>query len=67
MIPRKKREIYDPIQNELESIKKLLILILLKSGATQDEVALSLGINQSGISRMFPASKLKKFEIFKTN
>lgn len=39
---------------ELQDIKRLLILGLLKSGTAQLEIAKSLGVNQSSISRMFP-------------
>jgi predicted XRE-type DNA-binding protein len=49
------------IEKELESIKKLLILLLLKAGASQDEVGAAVGVNQSSISRMFPEINIKKF------
>jgi len=62
MALKKKKEIKDPIQAELDSIKQLLILLLLKAGATQEEVAMALGVDQSAVSRKFPARKLKKFE-----
>ncbi|MFX0141480.1 MAG: hypothetical protein ACFFDN_48025 [Candidatus Hodarchaeota archaeon] len=62
MAPKKKKEIEDPIQAELDSIKRLLTLLLLKAGATQEEVAIALDVDQSAVSRMFPARKLKKFE-----
>jgi predicted transcriptional regulator len=39
---------------ELVSIKRLLVFSLLKSGASQSEVAVALGMDQSGVSRMFP-------------
>jgi predicted XRE-type DNA-binding protein len=39
---------------ELVSIKRLLTFALLKSGATQNEVALALGVSQSTVSKMFP-------------
>jgi predicted XRE-type DNA-binding protein len=38
---------------ELVSIKRLLAFALLKSGATQKEVAVALGVAQSSISKMF--------------
>lgn len=55
----------DPIQAELDSLKRLLTLLLLKSGAPQSEVAMALGVDQSVVSRMFPARKVKKFENLK--
>lgn len=39
---------------ELESIKKLLVLLLLKLGASQSEVAGALGVSQPSVSRMIP-------------
>lgn len=40
---------------ELGAIKRLLVFALLRSGANQSEVAAALGVDQSQISRMFPA------------
>lgn len=39
---------------ELVAIKKLLVLGLLRSGASQGEIATALGVNQSQVSRLFP-------------
>ena len=39
---------------ELEDIKRLLMLGLLRDGVSQAEIAKALGVNQSTISRMFP-------------
>ena len=57
----RKQTISDPIEAELDSLKKLLILFLLKAGTSQDEIALALGIDQSSVSRIFPARKVKQF------
>ena len=38
---------------ELTSVKKLLVLELLRGGASQHQVASALGIDQSQVSRMF--------------
>ena len=43
-----------PLLAELVAIKRLLAYSLLKSGASQREVAAALGVDQSSISRMFP-------------
>lgn len=48
-------------EEELIAIKKLIMLLLLKAGASQDEVAAALGVDQSSVSRMFPGVKIKKF------
>lgn len=45
----------DPILAELMAIKRLLVFALLKSGASQAQVAAALGLSQSQVSRMFPA------------
>lgn len=47
--------------NELENIKKLLILLLLKLGTSQSEIAATLGISQPSVSRMIPG-KIKPLE-----
>lgn len=39
---------------ELQDIKKLLILGLMRNGASQGQIADALNMNQSSISRMFP-------------
>lgn len=58
---QKKNITCEPIEKELDSIKKLLVLLLLKAGATQDEVGGALGIDRSTISRWFPGIKIHKF------
>jgi predicted XRE-type DNA-binding protein len=45
---------------ELIAIKRLLVFALLKFGATQKEVAASLGVAQSTISKMFPGGLPKQ-------
>lgn len=61
-MPQKKtKKPKDPIQAELDSIKRLLTLLLLKAGAPQGEIAMALGVDQSVVSRMFPARKVKSF------
>jgi DNA-directed RNA polymerase specialized sigma subunit len=48
------------IEKELDSIKKLIVFLLLKAGASQEEVGTVLEIDQSTISKWFP--KPKKFD-----
>lgn len=52
----------DPILAELDAIKRLITLLLLKAGAPQSEIAMALDVDQSVISRMIPARKVTKFE-----
>lgn len=48
----------DLVLNELVAIKRLLICGLLRSGASQNDVAKALGISQATISRMFVTNGL---------
>ena len=52
----------DSVQGELEAIKRLLVLLLIKAGTAQKEIAMALGVDRSVVSRMFSAQKVKKFE-----
>ncbi len=51
--------------NELESVMRLLIAILLKLGASSEEIALALGVDASYIRHMMPVKKIKRLEIVK--
>ena len=51
----------DPTLRELDAIKRLLILRLLKTGTPQSEIALALDMDQGDLSRMIPARKFKPF------
>ena len=52
----------DAILIELNYLKRLMVLLLLKAGSSQTEVALALGVDPSTVSRMFPASKVQRFD-----
>ncbi len=60
MATKKKKIIEDPVVVELDAIKRLLALQLLKSGATQGDVSIALQVDQSVVSRMFPARTISK-------
>lgn len=47
---------------ELESIKRLLILLLLKFGATSQEIGAALGTDSSVVRKMMPIKTVKKIE-----
>ncbi len=47
---------------EIESVKRLLILLLLKLGATSEEIGAALRIDSSGIREIFPIRSIKKIE-----
>ena len=44
----------DPVQEEVQDIKRLLVLQLMRDGASQGEIAAALGVSQPSVSRMFP-------------
>lgn len=44
----------------LEAIKRLLILLLIRDGATGEDIATALKVNKSTVTRMFPIRKVKK-------
>ena len=58
----KKKATQDPVLKELDAIKRLLILSLIKAGASQREIAMALHTDQANVSRMFPARKVKRFD-----
>jgi hypothetical protein len=58
---RKKKAIQDPTIKELDAIKRLLMLLLLKAGASQGEIAKALGMDQGNFSRAYPTGKVKRF------
>lgn len=45
---------------EVQSIKKLLVLLLIKSGATSEEIGHALGVDSSRVRQMFSMRKAKK-------
>lgn len=47
---------------EIESVKRLLMLLLLKLGATSEEIGAALDMDSSGIRKMFPIRSIKKIE-----
>jgi hypothetical protein len=54
---------YDKDARDLESIKRLLILLLVKLGSSSAEIGGALGIDESVVRRLVPARKVKKFAI----
>jgi predicted XRE-type DNA-binding protein len=51
----------DSVLTQLIAIKKLLVLELLRDGASQEQVAAALDVNRSQVSRLFPGGlRLKK-------
>jgi predicted XRE-type DNA-binding protein len=48
------------IANDVEFLKKVMILDLAARGFSQDDIASLLGVGQSTVSSMFPKDILKK-------
>lgn len=46
---------------DLQDVKRLLILLLLKLGSTSEEIGAALGVDGSAVRRLIPSRKIKKF------
>ena len=57
---KSKKQTGDPIGDGLDAIKRLLVLQLITSGVQATHIASALGVDQSVISRMVPARKVKR-------
>jgi DNA invertase Pin-like site-specific DNA recombinase len=55
-----KKQKGDPVANELNAIKRLLILQLVTSGVQATDIASALQVDRSAISRLFPTRKVKR-------
>jgi hypothetical protein len=55
----------DKGDRELETLKRLLMLLLLKLGASTQELGLALNVNSSRISQMFPTRKISKIDLLR--
>lgn len=56
-VKKKKKIISDPIQRELDNVKRLLILLLYSKGVLQSDIAKALEMDAGDLSRYMPASK----------
>lgn len=45
---------------QIEDLKRLMIVLLVKLGATSDEIALALQVDASRVRQMMPVSKIHK-------
>lgn len=52
----------NPLLQEMQDVKMLLILQLLKAGVKQGQIARMLKISEATISRMLPKGLAKSFE-----
>ena len=58
-MPKKTETTKDPVLSEVIAIKRLMVLALLRTGASQTEVGAALGVGQSHVSGMFPNAVMK--------
>ena len=45
---------------QLEDIKRLLVLLLIKLGSQSEEIALALQVDSSAVRKLIPGRKVKK-------
>lgn len=45
---------------QLEDIKRLFVLLLIKLGSSSEEIALALGVDSSAVRRLIPGRQVKK-------
>ena len=50
----------DDAVEELEAVKRLLILLLLKLGSTSEEIGTALGLHHSRVRQLVPSGKVRK-------
>lgn len=50
-------------QKQLEDMKRLLIALLLKLGATSQEIGLALGVTDAAVRKMLPVKKFAKVQL----
>lgn len=51
------------VLKETEQVKRLLILLLVKLGASSAEIGSALGIDESAVRRLVPARKVRKIAV----
>jgi hypothetical protein len=50
----------DRAAKEIEDVKRLLILLLVKLGSTSDEIGAALGVHHSRVRQLVPTRRIKK-------
>jgi len=51
------------VLEELQTIRQLMLLMILKFGGTAGEIGAALGVTQQRVSQMIPASKIQKLDL----
>ncbi len=50
----------DRAAKEIEDVKRLLILLLVKLGSTSDEIGAALGVHHSRVRQLVPTGRIKR-------
>ena len=53
----------DRAVEELEAVKRLLMVLLLKLGASPDEIAVALNVSGRRVRQVMPVGKVKKIAL----
>ena len=56
----------DEAAQELDVVKRLLVVLLMKLGATSDEIGLALNVSGRRVRQMFPSGQIGKADFVKT-
>ncbi len=57
-----KNTIQPTIEGDLNTIKRLLMVFLIKTGVSLSELSLALQMDPANVSRMLPIRKIKKYK-----
>ena len=55
----------DRAAQELEAVKRLLVLLLMKLGASPDEIGLALNLTGRRVRQLVPSREIAKFKRLK--
>jgi hypothetical protein len=53
----------DDAVKELDQVKRLLMLLLVRLGTSSEEIGLALGVSDRRVRQLVPISKIKKLSL----
>ena len=53
----------DRAAKEIEDVKRLLILLLVKLGSTSEEIGAALGVHHSRVRQLVPTGRIKRISL----
>jgi hypothetical protein len=56
----------DRAAQEIEGVKQLLVLLLMKLGASPDEIGLALNVSGRRVRQIVPSKKVERFAFVKS-